>query len=43
MRLELRHAEQKERRRGGRTRGPAPYEEDDRERFVATLERVLAR
>lgn len=39
--LAVRHAEQKFRRGGGRTRGPAPLEEEDREHFVASLERVL--
>lgn len=41
MELEVRHAEQVHRRTGGRTRGPAPFEEEDRERFVRSLERVL--
>lgn len=39
--MEVRHAEQKVRRAGGRTRGPAPYEDEDRERFRDALERVL--
>lgn len=41
MELEVRHAEQVHRRSGGRTRGPAPFEDEDRERFVRVLERVL--
>lgn len=39
--LAVRHAEQKHRRAGGRTRGPAPFEDDDRERFVRVLEEFL--
>ena len=42
MEMEVRHAEQKHRRGGGRTKGPAPFEDDDRERFVSSLERVLS-
>jgi uncharacterized protein YaiI (UPF0178 family) len=42
MEMEVRHAEQKHRRSGGRTRGPAPFEDEDRERFRDSLERVLA-
>ena len=38
---EVRYAEQRPRRAGGRTRGPAPFEDDDRERFADALERVL--
>lgn len=41
MELAVRHAEQKVRRSGGRTRGPAAFEDDDRERFVAALKRLL--
>ena len=40
--LAVRHAEQRLRRAGGRTRGPAPFEEEDREHFVHVLERLLA-
>ena len=40
--LAVRHAEQKLRRAGGRTRGPAPFEDEDREQFIDSLERVLA-
>jgi hypothetical protein len=39
--LEVRHAEQRHRRSGGRTRGPSPFEDEDRERFRASLERLL--
>lgn len=41
MELEFRHAEQKHRRSGGRTRGPSPFEDEDRERFVEVFERIL--
>ena len=37
----IRHEEKKVRRAGGRTRGPAAFEDDDRERFVANLRRLL--
>ncbi len=43
MELAVRHAEQKHRRGGGRTRGPSPFEEEDRERFTAALQRLLER
>jgi len=39
--LEVRHAEQRVRRAGGRTRGPAPFETEDRENFAESLERLL--
>jgi len=39
--MEVRHAEQKVRRSGGRTRGPAAFEEEDREHFVDVLGRIL--
>jgi uncharacterized protein len=39
--LEVRHAEQRVRRAGGRTRGPAPFETEDRECFVESLDRLL--
>lgn len=42
MELAVRHAEQRHRRAGGRTRGPRPFEDDDRERFERALQRVLA-
>ena len=41
MELEVRHAEQRHRRAGGRTRGPSPFEDEDREHIVRSLERVL--
>lgn len=40
--LAVRHAEQRHRRAGGRTRGPAAFEDEDRERFEGALERLLA-
>jgi uncharacterized protein YaiI (UPF0178 family) len=40
--LAVRHAEQRHRRAGGRTRGPSKFEEEDREHFVEVLERTLA-
>ena len=39
--LALRHAEQRHRRTGGRTQGPSPFQDEDRERFRETLERLL--
>lgn len=39
--LELRHAEKRHRRQGGRTGGPSAFTEDDREHFVHSLERLL--
>lgn len=39
--LAVRHAEQRHRRAGGRTRGPAPFDDEDRERFREGLARVL--
>jgi hypothetical protein len=39
--MELRHAEARHRRAGGRTGGPSPFTEDDREHFVSSLERLL--
>lgn len=39
--LHIRHEEKKVRRQGGRTRGPAVFEDDDRERFVANLQRLV--
>ena len=39
--LAVRHAEQRHRRAGGRTGGPSPFTEDDRERFREALERLL--
>lgn len=42
LELAVRHAEQKHRRGGGRTRGPAPLTDEHRENFEAALERLLA-
>jgi uncharacterized protein YaiI (UPF0178 family) len=39
--MEVRHAEKVHRRSGGRTGGPAPFDEDDRERFSDNLTRLL--
>lgn len=41
MELAVRHAEQRHRRASGRTRGPAPFEDEDRERFRSSLIRLL--
>ncbi len=41
MQLFIRHEEKKVRRNGGRTKGPAPFESEDRERFRRNLERLL--
>ena len=38
----IRHEEKKVRRAGGRTKGPAAFTDEDRERFVANLRRLLA-
>lgn len=40
--LAVRHAEQQHRRSGGRTKGPSPFEDEDRERFASSLKRVLS-
>ncbi len=40
--LAVRHAEQRHRRAGGRTRGPSAFEDEDRERFRDSLARVLS-
>jgi len=42
MELAVRHAEQRHRRAGGRTKGPSAFDDEDREHFVAVLERVLS-
>ena len=42
MQLFIRHEEKKVRRAGGRTRGPAAFTNDDRERFKRNLARLLA-
>ena len=39
--LEVRHAEYKHRRAGGRTQGPRAFDEDDRDRFRLALGRAL--
>jgi len=39
--LALRHAEQRHRRAGGRTTGPTPFQDEDRERFRELLVRLL--
>ena len=43
MDLFIRHEEKKVRRAGGRTRGPAAFTDDDRERFTRNLADLLAR
>ena len=42
MDLFIRHEEKKVRRAGGRTRGPAAFTAEDRERFVRNLSQLLA-
>jgi uncharacterized protein YaiI (UPF0178 family) len=39
--LALRHAEQQHRRAGGRTGGPTPFRDEDREHFREALERLV--
>jgi uncharacterized protein YaiI (UPF0178 family) len=39
--MEVRHAEARLRRSGGRHGGPPPFTDDDREHFVESLERLL--
>lgn len=42
MELAVRHAEQVHRRSGGRTKGgPSAFDDEDREHFIRSLERVL--
>ncbi len=41
MDMEIRHVEKKVRRQGGRTKGPAPFTDDDREAFEANLSRIV--
>ena len=41
MELAVRHEEQRHRRAGGRTRGPTPFEDEDRERFADVLKSML--
>ncbi len=42
MQLFIRHEEKKVRRAGGRTKGPAAFTDDDRDRFKRNLSRLLA-
>lgn len=39
--MHIRHEEKKIRRQGGRTRGPAPFEDEDRERFIRNLRALV--
>lgn len=39
--LEVRHAEAKHRRSGGRTQGPSAFDDDDRDRFRHALARAI--
>ncbi|OUO90324.1 YaiI/YqxD family protein [Gordonibacter sp. An230] len=39
--IHIRHEERKVRRQRGRTRGPAPFEDNDRERLAANLRRLV--
>jgi uncharacterized protein YaiI (UPF0178 family) len=39
--MEVRHAEQKHRRAGGRTGGPSKFDDEDREHFADQLERLI--
>lgn len=39
--MEIRHVEKKIRRQGGRTKGPAPFTDDDRDVFTANLKRLV--
>ena len=39
--LAVRHAEQRHRRAGGRTTGPTPFQDEDRERFREALARLV--
>lgn len=41
MDMQIRHEEKKIRRQGGRTKGPAAFENEDRERFTANLQRLV--
>lgn len=41
MQLLVRHEEKKLRRAGGRTKGPTPMAEEDKERFAVALKRIL--
>jgi uncharacterized protein YaiI (UPF0178 family) len=39
--MEMRHLEKKVRRQGGRTKGPAPFTEEDREHFIENLQKII--
>ena len=39
--MQIRHLEKNVRRQGGRTKGPAAFEDEDRERFAANLRRLV--
>lgn len=39
--MEMRHLEKRVRRQGGRTKGPSPFEDGDRERFADNLQRLI--
>lgn len=39
--MEVRHAEQRHRRSGGRTGGPSKFTDEDREHFAESLERLI--
>ena len=39
--LAVRHAEQQHRRAGGRTTGPTPFQDEDRERFLEVLKHLV--
>lgn len=39
--MEMRHVEKNVRRRGGRTKGPAAFGDEDRERFSINLQRLI--
>ena len=41
MDMQIRHEEKKIRRQGGRTKGPAAFTDEDRERFSVNLRRLL--
>lgn len=41
MDMQIRHEEKKIRRQGGRTKGPAAFTDEDRERFSHNLERLI--
>ena len=41
MDMEIRHQEKKIRRQGSRTKGPAAFTDEDRERFSANLDRLI--